>query len=60
MPYNVQCILNTCFCLQVGRFCRCKHPSLVKYHGVVVNKDDLNFWIVTEFVSGKNVNLLLL
>ena len=37
---------------EVGSFCRCKHPTLVRYYGMVANKEDLNFWVVTEFVTG--------
>ena len=36
-----------------------KHPTLVRYYGLVTNKEDLNFWLVTEFVSGHSLASLL-
>ena len=44
---------------EVGSFCRCKHPSLVRYYGLVANKEDLNFWLVTEFVTGHSLASLI-
>ena len=44
---------------EVGSFCRCKHPSLVRYYGLVTNKPDLNFWLVTEFVTGHSLATLI-
>ena len=63
---------------EVGTFCRCKHPSLVRlvplyyihflcnllrfiprYYGVVTNQPGLNFWMVTEFVTGHCLAKLL-
>ena len=44
---------------EVGSFCRCKHPSLVRYYGLVTNKPDQNFWLVTEFVTGHSLATLI-
>ena len=44
---------------EVGSFCRCKHPTLVRYYGLVANKEDLNFWLVTEFVTGHSLASLV-
>lgn len=44
---------------EVGSFCRCKHPTLVRYYGLVANKEDFNFWLVTEFVTGHSLASLV-
>ena len=44
---------------EVGSFCRCKHPTLVRYYGLVANKEELNFWLVTEFVTGHSLASLV-
>ena len=44
---------------EVSTFCRMKHPTLVRYYGLVTNKEDLNFWLVTEFVTGHSLASLL-
>ena len=43
----------------MSTFCRFKHPSLVKYYGVVPSVTELNFWLVTEFVSGHSLDKLI-
>ena len=52
-------LTQTNLLLQVGTFCRCKHPSLVKYYGLVANRPELNFWLVTELVTGHSLARLV-
>ena len=44
---------------EVGSFCRCKHPALVKYFGLVANKLELTYWLVTEWVTGHSMAQLV-
>ena len=44
---------------EVGSFCRCKHPSLVRYYGLVANKEELTFWLVTELLTGHSLASLI-